>query len=334
MKHTIVAVVGVGYWGPNLVRNLLKIAQVYKVFACDIEKERLRALKRDYPNIIVTANYFEILRNRDIDAVIIATPVQTHFALAQLALLANKHVMVEKPITSTVGEARELILIAEKQNKILMAGHTFIFSETVKKMKEIIQKGRLGRIYYYDSTRINLGMIQKDINVIWDLAPHDLSIISYLFAEKPISLQAFGSSFIGNKYEVAHVFLRLEKNISVHLHLSWLSPVKIRSIIIGGSKKMIVCNEIEPSEKIKIYDKGIISSRESITPFSPAYRSGDVIIPRLGQREALFNEMEHFVDCIRRNKRPITDGHAGLQVIILLEAIEKALKAHKEVSLL
>lgn len=333
MKNINVAVIGVGYWGPNLVRNLLKIPHVSQVYACDAVQQQLTSLGKSYPNVITTNDYSEILNNPNIDAVIIATPIKTHFTLAKAALKAKKHVLVEKPITSTVKEAKELIQLAESNQVILMSGHTFIYSETVKKMKQVIEKKQLGKIYYYDSSRINLGIIQKDSNVIWDLAPHDLSIISYLFAEKPLSVQAFGSTFISNKEELAHIFITFEKNISAHIAVSWLSPVKIRSIIIGGSKKMIVCNEIEPSEKIKIYDKGIEPQQSSITPFAPAYRSGDVIIPRLEQTESLFNELSHFVDCIRKNKQPITDGKAGLQVVVLLEAIEKALQTHKKVTL-
>ncbi len=333
MKKINVAVIGLGYWGPNLVRNLLNIPQVSQVYGCEIKKERLQALKKDFPNVSMAQHYSLILNNSAIDAVIIATPIKTHFKLAKKAIQAKKHVLIEKPMTATSDEAGMLIKLAKKQRKLLMVGHTFVYSETIKKIKQFITHNELGKIYYYDSTRINLGIIQKDASVIWDLAPHDLSIITHLFPERPISIQAFGSAFIGNQYEVAHIFLQLENNISTHIHVSWLSPVKIRSILIGGSKKMIVYNDIEPTEKIKLYDKGVIPSPLSVTPFSPAYRSGDIIIPHLEQKEALSTELIHFIECIAANKEPLTDGQEGLKVVTLLEKIEQALITHREIIL-
>ncbi len=330
-KTINVAVIGLGYWGPNLIRNLLKIPLVSAVYGCDLLEKNIQSIKRDFPNVILTKNYAEILRNKEIDAIVIATPIPTHFKLAKEALAAGKSVLVEKPMTTTSADARELIKVAKRMNKVLMAGHTFVYAETIREIKSLIEKGQLGKTYYYDSTRINLGLIQKDSDVIWDLAPHDLSIINYLFSEKVISVQAFGSKFVGNNSEIAHIFLNLENNISVHINISWLSPVKMRSIIIGGSKKMIVYNDIEPSEKIKIYDKGVIP--ESITPFIPAYRSGDVVIPNIEQKEALLTELLHFVDCIINRKEPLTSGENGLKIVSYLEAVEKALKTRKEVFL-
>lgn len=333
MKKMDLAVIGLGYWGPNLVRNLLSIPQVSQVYGCDLLKKNTDSVKKNYPNVYVTNSYSEILENGDINAVLIATPVTTHFELAKTAILAGKNVFVEKPMTSTSKQAEELIEIARKRRKILMVGHTFIYSEAVRKIKKLIDSGELGRIYYYDSTRINLGLIQKDNDVVNDLAPHDLSIITYLFPGNPVSLQAFGSSFIGKQNEFANIFIKFENNITAHIQVSWLSPVKIRSVIIGGSKKMIVWNDIEPSEKIKIYDKGVIPSKSSVTPFAPAYRSGDVVIPKLEQKEALFTEMSEFVDCVLKNKQPVTNGKEGLKVVSLLEATEKAILSHKEVIL-
>ncbi len=333
MNKIIIAVIGLGYWGPNILRNLLKIPEVTKIYGCDMNPKALSRIAKDFPNVTLINSYEEILSLPEVDAVIIATPLITHFALTQMALRAKKHVLVEKPMCQTSKEAKKLISLALKNEKQLMVGHTFVYSETVKKIKQLVDKKKLGKIYYYDSTRINLGIIQKDANVIWDLAPHDLSIISYLFPEKAIAVQAFGSSFIGKTSEVAHIFVRFENNISAHIHVSWLSPVKIRAILIGGSKKMIVYNDIEPSEKLKIYDKGITPQPVSVTPFSPAYRSGDVVIPRLEQKEALYNELDHFVYCVRKNKKPLTSGAEGLQVVRLLEAIEKAFMTHKEVAL-
>lgn len=332
MKKHSIAVIGIGYWGPNIVRNLLKISSIKDIYVCDIKKDNLFRIKKNFPNIITTS-LSALLSNKKITAAIIATPIESHFYLAKKVLSVQKHALVEKPITASAKETQELINLAKKQKKILMVGHTFVYSEAIKKIKETLNAKKLGKIYYYDSTRINLGLLQKNVNVVWDLAPHDLSIINYLFSEKVLSVQAFGSKFIEGNYEMAHIFLRLEKNISAHIYISWLSPVKIRSILIGGNKKMISYNDIEPTEKIKIYDKGIIPSPKSITPFSPAYRSGDVIIPRLEQNEALFNQLSHFIECIENNIKPLTDGYSGLYVVKLLEAINKSLETKTEIFL-
>lgn len=333
MKQINVAVVGLGYWGPNIVRNLLKIPNVSQVYGCDIQKDKLDSIKKSFPNVRTTNKFDSLLKQEDLDAVIIATPINSHFRLAFKALHAGKHTLIEKPMTSSSQEARRLIKLAKRVRKTLMVGHTFVYSQAIRKIKKIIQNKELGKAYYYESTRINLGIIQSDSNVIWDLAPHDLSIINYLFPQKIISAQAFGSCFIGRDYELAHIFLTFKNNFSVHMNISWLSPVKIRSILIGGSKKMIAYDDIEPSEKIKIYDKGIIPPKSSITPFTPAYRSGDITIPRLDQTEALSTELYHFVDCILNHKNPNTSGADGLKVILALEAIEKAISSNKKILL-
>jgi predicted dehydrogenase len=331
MSKVKIAVIGLGYWGPNIVRNLLQISKVSNVYVCDIDKNRLNMIKREYSSVIPLNNPTEIFNNKEIDAVIVATPIKTHFALAKKTIISGKHVLIEKPITTSIKESKILINLSQKYKKIIMVGHTFVYSETVKKIKQIIGKRDFGKIYYLDSTRINLGLIQKDSDVIWDLAPHDLSIIKYLIPEKPISVQAFGSKFIGDKYELSHILIRFKNNVSAHINISWVSPVKIRSIIIAGSKKMIVWDDIEPSEKLKIYDKGVITT--SVTPFSPAYRSGDVLIPKVEQKEALNTELNHFVDCIINKKNPLTSGIEGLEVVTLIEAIEKSLISHKEIIL-
>jgi predicted dehydrogenase len=334
MKRITVAVVGAGYWGPNIVRNFLKIPNVQIKYLCDIDRKKLTTFSSQYPNIIPTEDFQEILNDKKVDVVTIATPVSTHYDLAKRTLESNKHVIVEKPMTSTSDEANQLISLAIKQRKKLMVGHTFVYSEAVKKIFTYIRTRKLGKLYYYDSTRINLGLIQQDTNVIWDLAPHDLSILNYIFDAKPLSVQAFGSSYTNKKIEeVAHIIIKYEKNIHAHIHLSWLSPVKIRSILIGGSKKMVVYNDIEPSEKVRLYDKGVVIPTSKITPFAPAYRSGDVIIPRLEQTEALYNQLLHFVDCIVHDKKPLTDGTAGRDVVVLLEKINQALRSKKEVLL-
>lgn len=334
MKKTEIniAVIGLGYWGPNIVRNLLKNPAVSKVYCFDIDKTKLKKIHKEFPNTHITSSLESIINEKNIDSVIIATPISSHFALAKKALQANKHVLLEKPMTSTSKEAIELISLAKKNKRILMVGYTFVYSSPVKKIKELIDSNQLGKIYYYDSTRVNLGLIQSDTNVIWDLACHDLSILNYLFSAKPISVQASASKFINKtNYEIANLIITYENNITAHINVSWLSPVKLRSIIVGGSEKMVVWNDIEPSEKIKIYDKGVIQS--DITPFSPAYRSGDIVIPKLDQTEALYAELSHFLDCIRYEKKPITSGEDGLKTIKLLEAIENALITHKKIQL-
>lgn len=334
MQVINVAVVGLGYWGPNIVRNFLKLEGVKVVYGCDLLDKNLKNLSESFPTVKPTKNFEEVLQDKNIDLVSIATPIGTHFTLAKKALLAGKNVLLEKPITKTSKEAEELIELAKRENKLLAVGHTFVYSEPVKKIKEIISKGEIGKVYYYDSTRVNLGLLQADSNVIWDLAPHDLSILTYIFDEKPVSLQAFGTSFIsGNKEEIAHIFIKYENKMIAHINLSWLSPVKIRNIFIGGSKKMIVYDDIEPTEKIKIYDRSISLTDIKVTPFAPAYRSGDILIPNLLQTEALFNELNHIVDCVRTKKEPLTDGDKGLQVVKLLEATDKALSLKSEVKL-
>lgn len=335
MKIINVAVIGLGYWGPNLVRNFIKIPGVRVVTVCDLLKKNLNKISISFPSVKTTNNYKQIINDKTIDLVAIATPLKTHFLLAKNALLANKHVLIEKPMAQTSEEAEELISIANKMQKIIMAGHTFVYSEAVKKIKRIIDREELGKIYYYDSTRINLGLIRQDTNVIWDLAPHDLSILNYIFSVKPLSLQVFGSSYVNKKREeLAHLIIRFQDNISAHIHISWLSPLKIRTIFIAGSKKMIAYNDMEPSEKIRIYDKNVTIPPSKITPFSPAYRSGDVVIPNLEQNEPLFNQLSHLIDCIKNKKQPISDGIAGLTVVRLLEACDKSLKTNSEVNLI
>ncbi len=333
MAFIHVAIVGLGYWGPNLVRNFLKIPDVKVSAICDVNIKTLNNLSSQYPHIKTTTDYNQLLHDEKIDLIAIATPSRTHYEIGQKVLRAKKHVLIEKPMTQSSDEAKPLIELAEKNNRLIMVGHTFIYSEPIKKIKEMLEKKALGKIYYYDSTRINLGIIQSDLNVIWDLAPHDFSILNFLFQEKPLSLTAVGSSHIHkNNEEMAHIIVTYEKNITAHIHLSWLSPVKIRSILIGGSKKMIVYDDIEPTEKIRVYDKNTLPS-SSITPFSPAYRSGDILIPRLKQEEALYNELFHFIECIQKKRKPLSDGSDGLKVVRLLEATDQALKSKKEILL-
>jgi len=334
MKKINVAVVGLGYWGPNLVRNFLKIPDVRVVAVCDLFEKNLNKISTTFPLIKATKNYKYIINDKTIDLIAIATPLKTHFLLAKNALLANKHVFIEKPMTETSKQGEELIRIAENNKKLIMVGHTFVYTEAVRKIKQIIGKRKLGKIYYYDSTRINLGLIQPDTNVIWDLAVHDLSILNYIFPAKPVSLLAFGSSYINKQHaELAHLIIKFQNNISAHIHVSWLSPLKIRKILIGGSKKMIVYDDIEPSEKIRVYDKNVTIHPSKITPFSPAYRNGDVVIPHLEQNEALYNQLYHLIDCIRNRRQSLTDGKEGLKIVKLLEACDVSLKSNSEVIL-
>lgn len=334
MKEVRVAVVGVGYWGPNLVRNLLKIPKVKIVGVCEISKYNLSKFSKNYPSIKTTSNYKQLLEDDTIDLIAIATPVTTHYKLAHEALLANKHILLEKPMTRTVTQALSLIRLARQKQRLIMVSHTYVYSGAVQKIKELILKKELGDIYYFDSIRINSEFIKSDVNVIWDLAPHDLSILNFIFAEKPLTIQAL---YLYRKspipYEMAHLMIKYQKGIIAHIHVNWPSPVKIRKILIGGSKKLIIYDDIEPSEKIRIYETSVPIDPTTVTPFAPAYRSGNVSIPQLNQTEALYAELVHCIDCIRKKTIPITDGVDGMKVVELLEACDKALAKKTEIQL-
>jgi len=321
-----IGVIGCGYWGPNLIRNFSQLEEVEVTHICDLDEAKLNRIKKNYPVVKATKNYSDILKDEEITGVCIATPLETHYGIAKEALFNGKGVLVEKPFTKNSDEAKELINIADKNKLVLMVDHTFIYTGAVRKIKELIEKGELGRLYYFDSERINLGLIRKDANVIWDLATHDIAIIDYLFSQKPISVSALGSSHVLNtKEEMAHITLKHEGGFMSHIHVSWLSPVKIRKILVGGDKKMVLYDDVEPTEKIKIYDKGIDIRPTEVTPFAPLYRGGDIIIPNLDQTEALKRLAEYFIDCLKNGKKPLTDGEAGLRVIKILEAIQKSL---------
>jgi predicted dehydrogenase len=320
-------VVGLGYWGPNLVRNFSEVDNCRVAMACDSDETRLKPIKRRYPYIEVTMRYKDLVDAKDIDAIAIATPVVSHYELARQALEKGKHVLVEKPLCANVKEAEGLIEIAQSNGKILMVDHTFLYTGSVKKAKELISKGGIGELYYFDSVRINLGLFRPDVNVIWDLAPHDISIAQYLINEEPISVSVLGRDFDNNKIAcIAYMTLRYKSGIIAHIHVSWLSPVKIRRIIIGGSKRMIIYDDVEPTEKIKVYDSGIEFDYEKENPLQPTYRLGDINLPRLDQREALLVEAEHFVDCILKGKKPLTDATFGLDVVKVLEAGDISLR--------
>lgn len=322
-----IGIVGLGYWGPNLVRNFLVQKNVEKVIACDQRTERLDFIKTKSPSVLVTSSYEEMLRS-DIDAVVIATPVQSHFSIAKQALEAGKHIWVEKPFTSTSQQAEELLEIAEKKNLRIFIDHTFIYTGAVRKMKEIVAQGELGKILHFDSVRINLGLFQKDINVIWDLAPHDLSIMNYVLSHlKPTAVSANGIANYNGKENIAHISLYFEENCFAHFHVNWTSPVKIRRMIVGGDKKMLVFDDMENFEKIKVYDAGVdIKSTASIYQALVQYRLGDMYSPKVMQTEALELAAKEFLDSIKENRDPLTNGKDGLEVVKILEVADMSLQ--------
>jgi len=324
-----IAVVGCGYWGPNLIRNFLSTPGVCLVAVCDVNADRLKSIQERHPGIVTTTDYDGLLAMPELDAVAIATPVSSHYPLASKALKAGKHVMVEKPITSTVAECEHLLELAAAKDLVLMVDHTFAYTGAVQKIKSMVEAGELGRLLYYDSVRINLGLFQHDVNVLWDLAVHDLAIMDFALGEEPHSVSATGLAHLPGQHEdVAYLTCFFESNLIAHFHLNWLSPLKIRRTIIGGDSKMVVYDDLEPSEKLKIYDRGAAlaeQSEESLHRVIVDYRMGDMWAPHLNQGEALRLETSHFADCIRNRKQPITDGQAGLRVVRILEAADKSL---------
>ena len=321
-------VVGYGYWGPNLVRNLFEVPETQVIAVSDMREDRLRLMKSRYPSVEAVTDVRRILENPEIDAVAIATPVSTHFELGMLALQHGKHVIVEKPMASTSEEACRLIDEAARRKLTLMVDHTFVYTGAVRKIKELVTSGRLGDIYYYDSTRINLGLFQRDVDVIWDLAVHDLAIMNYILPSTPCAVAATGINHFSGTENLAYVTMFFECNLIAHLNVNWLSPVKVRRTLIGGSKQMIVYDDMEPSEKVKIYDKGITvnGSPDSLYKAMVGYRSGDMFAPQLDVSEALKVEIQHFVECLQTGQEPITGGHAGLQVVRILESASRSMK--------
>lgn len=324
-----VGVIGYGYWGPNLVRNFSACSATQVVAVSDLSSDRLSAVSRSYPGLKVSTDYHDLLRNPQVDAVAISTPVSTHFTLAIEALRAGKHVLVEKPMTATSDQALRLIEEAERRHLILMVDHTFVYTGAVRKIRDVIEKGALGEIYYYDSTRVNLGLFQRDVDVIWDLAVHDLSILDFLLPQFPVAVSATGIGHVrGAAENVAYVTAFYDSPLIAHLNVNWLSPVKVRRTLIGGSRQMVVYDDMESSEKVKVYDKGITvqDGPESVYKMLVGYRSGDMYCPQLDVTEALRVEAQHFADCIENSKTPITDGFAGLRVVSILEAATQSMK--------
>lgn len=329
MKENMIniGVIGYGYWGPNIVRNFNNIEGAQVIAVCDKNQKALKRAKKIYPKINTVSGCREITTSKNIDAVAVVTPVSTHYEFAREALQNGKHIFVEKPFTATVAQAEELINLAEKKCLKIMVDHTFLFTGAVRKIKQIIDENVLGDLYYYDSTRVNLGLFQHDVNVIWDLAPHDFSIMDYLIDEKPSAVIANGKSHINAMVDIAYVTVRFTNSIIAHFNVNWLSPVKIRTTLIGGEKKMLVWNDVNADEKVKVYDKGIeVKNGESIYNLLVSYRSGDMWAPKVEQKEALGLETKYFIDCVEKDETPINDGHAGLRVVKMLEACDKSLE--------
>ena len=326
-------VVGYGYWGPNIVRNLVSLEEARVLAISDkLAPARARAEKA-HPGIRVTADATEIITSAEIDVVAIISPVWTHFDLAKAALENGKHVFVEKPFTSTSAQAEELINVAATKNLKIMVDHTFLFTGAVRKIKQLIQEGALGKLYYYDSTRVNLGLFQHDVNVIWDLAPHDLSIMDYLIGESPKEIFATGQSHLNGTEDIAFITLYFPNEVIAHINVNWLSPVKVRTTLIGGDKKMLVWNDLEADEKVKIYDRGVnVTNAEGVYSLLVNYRSGDMWAPRLEQTEALRLELAYFIDCINKDQAAFNDGQAGLRIVKILEDASESLSSHRAVS--
>lgn len=321
-----VGVIGYGYWGTNIVRNLRGAAGAKLEAVCDTQEEALQRAARAYPELRLTKDTAQILASPQIDAVAIVTPVWTHFELAKAALHNGKHVFLEKPLTATSRQAEELIDLAERRHLILMVDHTFLFTGAVRKIRQLIYSGTLGALYYYDSTRVNLGMFQHDVNVVWDLAPHDISIMDYLVHAKPEAVIATGQSHVGELEDVAFITVYFPERMIAHLNVNWLSPVKIRSTLIGGERRMVVWNDLEADEKIRVYDRGVtVSQREEVYELLVSYRSGDIWVPHIRGVEALQSELEYFLECVVHNKAPINDGKAGLRVVKLLECASRSM---------
>jgi predicted dehydrogenase len=323
-----IGVIGYGYWGPNLVRNFAEYPGSEVVRIADVRQERLAPIARTYPSVITTTDHRDLMKDPSIDAIVISTPISTHFELALAALKAGKHVLVEKTLTATSEQTRRLIEEAEKRSLVLMVDHTLVYTGAVQKIKELVDGGRLGRLYYWDSVRVNLGLFQHDVNVLWDLAVHDLSIMDTILGAKPSAVAATGISNVpGQPINTGYLTCFFDGNLLAHFHVNWLAPVKIRRTLIGGDAQMVVYDDLEPSEKVKIYDRGITvdNPSEAVYELRVGYRVGDMWAPQLSLTEALRVEIRHFVECIRAGLKPLTDGRAGLRVVSILEGATASL---------
>jgi predicted dehydrogenase len=320
-------VIGYGYWGPNIVRNLASLEGSQVLAIAEISPTARKRAQKAYPGVHVTANSADVILSTEIDVVAVVSPVWTHYELAKAALENGKHVFVEKPFTSNTQQGEELINLALQKNLKIMVDHTFLFTGAVKKISELLKEGTLGNLYYYDSTRVNLGLFQHDINVLWDLAPHDLSIMDHLIKASPEAIVATGERHLNGYEDIAFMTLYFPEKVIAHINVNWLSPVKVRTTLIGGEKRMLVWNDLEADEKVKVYDKGVkITNREGVYELLVNYRSGDMWAPQLEQVEALHQELSYFVDCISSGEDPFNDGCAGLRVVKMLEAANESLK--------
>lgn len=323
-----IGVIGYGYWGPNLVRNFMEVPGCRVAMVSDLRPERLALVQQRYPGIRVTADYHDLISDPAIDAIAIATPVDTHFGLALEALRSGKHVLVEKPLADTSDHCLQLIEEAAGRNKVLMVDHTFVYTGAVQKIRELVEVDGLGDLYYYDSVRINLGLFHNDVNVIWDLAVHDLSIMDFVLSSRPVAVSATGIRHVKEQPEnIAYLTLFFDNFLIAHLHVNWLAPVKIRRTLLGGSQKMVVYDDLEFSEKVKVYDKGITvnNTPDSLYQVLVGYRTGDMWAPQLSTTEALLLEAQHFISCIEKGERPVTDGQAGLRVVRILEVATQSM---------
>jgi predicted dehydrogenase len=322
-----IAVIGYGYWGPRVARNFYTSGQTHLHTICDQRPESLQKAHEDYPDVATTTDPLDVLTSTAIDAVAIVTPVWTHFDFAKLALENGKHVWVEKPFTLSTDQASELIDLAASKHLTIMVDHTFLFTGAVKKIRELVDDSTLGSLYYYDSTRVNLGLFQHDVNVVWDLAPHDLSIMDFLIRKEPEALTATGQIHLNGFEDMAYITIFYPDKLIAHISVNWLSPVKMRTTLLGGEKKMLVWNDLEADEKIRVYDKGVsIDSHAGVYDLLVSYRSGDMWAPKVEQTEALRAEARYFADCISNSKTPINDGIAGHRVVRLLEAATQSIK--------
>jgi predicted dehydrogenase len=327
-----IGVIGYGYWGPNIVRNFHAHECSEVVLVCDQNPKCLERLKKAHPSIPFTTDANEVIKSPNIDLVAVVTPVWTHFELAKAALENGKHIFVEKPFTCSVLQAEELIELADRKNLKIMVDHTFLFTGAVRKIRQLVDEGALGDLYYYDSLRVNLGLFQHDVNVIWDLAPHDLSIMDHVIQAKPEAVVATGERHLNGVEDVAFITVYFPKHIIAHVNVNWLSPVKVRTTLLGGEKKMLVWNDLEADEKIKVYDKGVSMSTNpsSLHRLLVSYRSGDMWSPQVEAVEALRAETAYFLQCVNENKTPFNDGVAGLRVVRILEAADRSVRNRGE----
>ena len=335
-----VGMVGYGYWGPNLLRNFSEVPGCKVISVSDLQDARLAKVRARYPSVKTTTSFGDLISDPQVDAVVIATPVCTHFDLAMQALRAGKHVLVEKPIAPTSDQAQQLLDEADRRRLVLAVDHTFVYTGAVRKMRELVESGGIGDIYYYDSVRVNLGLFQHDVNVLWDLAVHDLSIMDYVLPMRPCAVSATGIGHVAGKPEdIAYLTLMFDAPMIAHMHVNWLAPVKVRRTLIGGSRRMISYDDVEPSEKIKVYDKGITlngshgssGNGERLYELLVGYRTGDVLAPQLDMTEALLREARHFVRCISEREEPLAGARAGLRVVRLLEAATRSMRERSRV---